>query len=54
MQICFRCHQYHDDKADVCSWCKIDTLIDAEIPEEYKEECDEHLEEQFNCCQADS
>lgn len=39
MQICYRCHEYHDNRADLCHFCKIDTLIDAEIPEEYEDDC---------------
>ena len=39
MQICYRCHEYHDNRADLCHFCKIDTLIDAEIPEELEEDC---------------
>lgn len=40
MQICYRCHEYHDNRADLCHFCKIDTLIDAEIPEELEEDCE--------------
>lgn len=43
MQICYRCHQYHDDKDDICHFCKIDSLIDAEVPEELQEECDAYF-----------
>ena len=39
IQICYRCHEYHDGKADICAFCKIDSLIDAEIPEELEEDC---------------
>lgn len=43
MQICYRCHEYHDDKQDICYFCKQDSLIDAEIPEELEDQCNDSI-----------